>query len=153
MPQLDHVTYLSQYFWLCVFFFGLYYGVTKMWLPRVSRILALRHAKLQGWDAFNTSSDMETQQLHHHVHGVYAQAHKETRSAYTHALKDGEVWTRTTIQHMYGSHYTPADSAYLRDIAQNIVSREVALYHAKAKAPVGLSLCALMKHLKGTSVS
>lgn len=153
MPQLDHVTYLSQYFWLCVFYFALYYGVTKMWLPRVSRILALRHATLQKGDALSTSSDTETQQLHHHVHGVYAQAHKETRGAYTHAVEAGEAWTQATIHHMYGSHYTPADSAYLKDMTQNIVSREVALYHAKAKAPVGLSLCALMNHLKGASVS
>ena len=153
MPQLDHVTYLSQYFWMFVLYFALYYGVTKLWLPRMSRILALRQAKLQGVDASNTSSDTETQQLYHHVHGVYAQAHREARGAYTHAVQAGEAWTQATLHQMYGSHYTPADRAYLQDMAQTMVSQEVALYHAKAKAPVGVSLCAFLTHLKGASLS
>lgn len=153
MPQLDHVTYLSQYFWLCVIYFALYYGVTKLWLPRVSRILALRQAKLQDVDASSSASDGETHRVHHQVHGVYAQAHREARGAYTQALEAGEAWTQATIQQLYGSHYTEADRAYLRDMAQTLVSQGVALHHARAKAPLGMSLCALLHHLKGASVS
>ena len=46
MPQLDKVHFLSQYFWLCVFYFGFYFLVTKHFLPRMARILQFRKRKL-----------------------------------------------------------------------------------------------------------
>jgi len=42
MPQLDHVTYFSQYFWLCVFFFGFYALCVKYYLPGLSRLAKYR---------------------------------------------------------------------------------------------------------------
>ena len=48
MPQLDHVSYFSQYLWLCVFFFIFYVALLKGFLPRMSRILKLRDAKTGG---------------------------------------------------------------------------------------------------------
>ena len=45
MPQLDKVHFLSQYFWLCVFYFGFYFLVTKHFLPRMARILQFRKNK------------------------------------------------------------------------------------------------------------
>ena len=46
MPQLDKVTFLSQFFWLCVFYLGFYYVLVKYFLPKISRILALRKRKM-----------------------------------------------------------------------------------------------------------
>lgn len=46
MPQLDKVHFFSQYFWLCVFYFGFYFLVTKHFLPRMARILQFRKSKL-----------------------------------------------------------------------------------------------------------
>ena len=46
MPQLDKVHFLSQYFWLCVFYFGFYFLVTKHFLPRMARILQFRKNKM-----------------------------------------------------------------------------------------------------------
>ena len=30
MPQLDQVSFFSQFFWLCVFFFGFYFAICKV---------------------------------------------------------------------------------------------------------------------------
>ena len=46
MPQLDKVTFLSQFFWLCVFFFGFYIFQLKFFLPEMSRILKFRKKRL-----------------------------------------------------------------------------------------------------------
>jgi len=45
MPQLDHVSFFSQYFWLCIFFFTFYVGLLKGFMPKMSRALKLRSAK------------------------------------------------------------------------------------------------------------
>ena len=46
MPQLDKVTFLSQFFWLCFFYLGFYYILLKHFLPKISRVLALRKRKM-----------------------------------------------------------------------------------------------------------
>jgi hypothetical protein len=42
MPQLDSVTFLSQFFWLCIVFSGLYLILVKFCLPSIARILKVR---------------------------------------------------------------------------------------------------------------
>nr|YP_010470409.1 ATP synthase F0 subunit 8 [Tetraselmis marina]UVF37897.1 ATP synthase F0 subunit 8 [Tetraselmis marina] len=51
MPQLDTVTYMSQFFWLCFFFVGFYFVLVQFFLPKMARILKFRQekmAKIQG---------------------------------------------------------------------------------------------------------
>jgi len=42
MPQLDKVTFLSQFFWFCVVFGVLYLCLVKYYLPAFARIVKLR---------------------------------------------------------------------------------------------------------------
>lgn len=42
MPQLDQVTYLSQFFWLCFFYLTFYVVLLKSFLPKMNRILRFR---------------------------------------------------------------------------------------------------------------
>lgn len=46
MPQLDKVTFLGQFFWTTVIFFGFYFTLLKIFLPPISRILKYREKKL-----------------------------------------------------------------------------------------------------------
>jgi len=47
MPQLDIVSYFSQYVWLMVFYIGFYFVLVNSLLPKVSRILKVRSFKIQ----------------------------------------------------------------------------------------------------------
>jgi hypothetical protein len=42
MPQLDSVTFLSQFFWFCIIFSSLYLILVKFCLPVIARILKVR---------------------------------------------------------------------------------------------------------------
>jgi len=46
MPQLDVVSYFSQFFWLCFFFLGFYFSLVQFFLPKMARILKLRTEKM-----------------------------------------------------------------------------------------------------------
>nr|YP_009647136.1 ATP synthase F0 subunit 8 [Chloropicon maureeniae]QBX98797.1 ATP synthase F0 subunit 8 [Chloropicon maureeniae] len=48
MPQLDQVTYFSQFFWLCFFFFGFYVCMVKYFLPALSRLMKVRQSQQSG---------------------------------------------------------------------------------------------------------
>ena len=42
MPQLDLVTFFSQFFWLCIFYIGFYYILYEYFLPQYSRCILFR---------------------------------------------------------------------------------------------------------------
>jgi len=46
MPQLDTLTFFSQFFWLSFFFLGFYAILVKYYLPKMSRILKIRSRKI-----------------------------------------------------------------------------------------------------------
>lgn len=52
MPQLDVVTFFSQFFWLCIFYIGFYYILYKYFLPQYSRSILFR-------DKFTYSSSIQ----------------------------------------------------------------------------------------------
>jgi len=43
MPQLDTVTFMSQYFWFTIIFLLIYFRVVIYYLPNIARTLKLRH--------------------------------------------------------------------------------------------------------------
>ena len=45
MPQLDFVSFFSQYVWLMFFYVGFYFLLVNSFLPKLSRILKVRAAK------------------------------------------------------------------------------------------------------------
>ena len=47
MPQLDTVTFLSQFFWLAFFFLGFYFALVQFFLPRMARLLKFRGQKME----------------------------------------------------------------------------------------------------------
>jgi hypothetical protein len=46
MPQLDSLTYFSQFFWFSFFFLGFYVLLVKYYLPKMSRLLKVRSLKV-----------------------------------------------------------------------------------------------------------
>jgi hypothetical protein len=112
MPQLDIVSFCSQFFWLCFFYGGFYMLCVKFFLPRLSRVLFVRYTKthttLENGQNDDTSEesffsehalrDAETRELSHLVKGVHVTrslCHStitgslaKVRSATTHVSKD-----------------------------------------------------------------
>jgi len=61
MPQLDTVTYMSQFFWLCFFFLGFYFSLVQFFLPKMARILKFRQEKMSKIQTQSSSYLSETQ--------------------------------------------------------------------------------------------
>ena len=63
MPQLDHLTYFSQYFWLCIVFFAFYGACVKYYLPGLSRLTKYRAKTQNQEDLSITGSSSEVLDL------------------------------------------------------------------------------------------
>jgi len=62
MPQFDSVPFLTQYFWLVVCFFTLYFLLEKYYLPSIGRTLRLRRTLK---DSFGGSENFKVQAPKH----------------------------------------------------------------------------------------
>lgn len=49
MPQLETSTFASQIFWLCICFFTMLFIMSKLIVPRIAEILALRKRKIDNY--------------------------------------------------------------------------------------------------------
>ena len=67
MPQLDIVSYFPQFFWFCIFFTFFYITLVKNYLPKITRIFAVREAVQQNNTEDSTSNefvDLSTKTQH-----------------------------------------------------------------------------------------
>jgi hypothetical protein len=55
MPQFDKITFFTQIFWLSVIFFGFYFLMLQVFLPKIASVLKIRKKKLlMGADGVST---------------------------------------------------------------------------------------------------
>jgi len=45
MPQFDKITFFTQIFWLTIIFFGFYFFILKVFLPKIATVLKTRKKK------------------------------------------------------------------------------------------------------------
>ena len=46
MPQFDKITFFTQIFWLTIIFFGFYFIMLQIFLPKIAAVLKTRKKKL-----------------------------------------------------------------------------------------------------------
>lgn len=99
MPQLDTVSFMSQYFWFIIIFLLIYFRVAVYYLPNIARTLKLRY-KLRNQDQaeitkigkltteLNTSIDKVIGQTLSAVNTGVSDIKKASDAAVTKAYKD-----------------------------------------------------------------
>jgi len=93
MPQLDKVTFLSQFFWLCIVFFSLYLLLVKFYLPSLARIVKVRNA------VSNRSEDSQMVEAGESpTTGVYSNAIAASILAFQSRLNTLENWNAQQLQ-------------------------------------------------------
>ena len=82
MPQLDKVSYFSQFFWLCFFYLGFYILLVKFFLPRIRRILKVREKKA-AYASGTTDSvyDKESAEVHLQTQKYLLEGMKNSRES------------------------------------------------------------------------
>jgi len=106
MPQLDFVTFFSQFFWLVVIFLGFYLVLAKYYLPRIARTKKLRESLQRG---AGTHSEYEHRLSENLRYGTLMHPGSNslcTTGLYWHKSKQeaDEVFTRTKGR--YASRYS-----------------------------------------------
>ena len=155
MPQLDQVTFLSQFFWLCFFYLGFYYVLLKYFLPKISRVLALRQRKMSLSQEGIESLHHENTTVRKSSDDLLSKAFTLSRTLFQNFFSNALGWVENTATSVNKTHYQTINKSYIDFLGETSLSQNILLYHASQHVPEKLALKVLlekMKNLKNSSL-
>lgn len=127
MPQLDKITFLSQFFWLCFFYIGFYFLVLKFVLPKISLLLKLRRNKLNGSQDNVTLLNIENKKIHSHYETLFNNALITSKNTFTSSLGLIEQWLQSSYSTINTQKpYISMNKTYVRSIGENKLKENLA---------------------------
>jgi len=148
MPQLDKVTFLSQFFWLCFFYLGFYYVLVKYYLPKISRILALRKRKLSLSQEGLQSVHDENQDVKTHSDALLSKAFLTSKDAFTSFFSQTNRWLENTVSSVNKNYYQTIHKFYIDFLGESSLSQNILVYHASQKIPEKIALKSFLEKMK-----
>jgi hypothetical protein len=152
MPQLDKVTFLSQFFWLCFFFLGFNYFLLKFYLPKISRLLALRRKKMGFSQDGVMSLQQENLEVKENYESVLSQALKSSKTLFTTFFSRTSNWLETTVSQISQTHLNQVNNSFMSSLGESSLSQNLFFYHASKNLPERLAFHLLLSHLQTQSL-
>ena len=130
MPQLDQVTFFSQFFWLCFFFFGFYYLICKNFLPRMGRILKLRKKRMNFSAEGIVSLQQENDKVRSTVKALVENGLNKSGALLSSHLQRIESWLGDVISNTNKKQLQTSNELYIEWIGDNTIRQQIALQAA-----------------------
>lgn len=125
MPQLDHVTYFSQSFWLTLFFLAFYVILVKSLLPRVSTILKLRKKLTEPKIQENVSSSaQQTPSVYDHI---LMNAFQQSKDLIAKTSESSQKWTSNTARSVHLQNLSSSQESYVDAVGQLLAKKHILL--------------------------
>ncbi len=127
MPQLDKVTFLSQFFWLCFFYIGFYFLILKFFLPKMSLILKLRKNKLTGSQNNVNNLTQENKKIQTNYEILFTNALITSKNTFNKSFNLIEAWLHNTVQNTEKKHFVGLNKKYIKSVGESALSENLAL--------------------------
>ena len=130
MPQLDQVTFISQFFWLCVFFFGFYFVISKDFLPKMGRIFKFRKKKIALSSGGVQSLQQESEKVRASKQAVVENGLSAGHRLLITHLQRMESWVNGVITNTNKKELQNSNTLYVQWIGDHAIRQQVALQGA-----------------------
>ena len=140
MPQLDQVTFLSQYFWLCFFFFGFYLAISKHFLPLMGRILKFRKKKMNLSAEGVQSMQQENEKVRASSKAVVESGLSTGGNFLLSHLQRIESWLQSVVSDTNKTQWGETNTLYIKWIGGNSMRQQLALQGATPVTSPGIFL-------------
>lgn len=132
MPQLDKMTFLSQFFWLCIAYLGFYLILVKHFLPRVNRILKIRSLKM---NSASGSALLDIKQENDGIQNIRDQfvtnALKESRHFFNESYQNTHSWLSKVIEDINKNQLQEMNKAYIHSVSDLSIAQNLILNNLK----------------------
>jgi hypothetical protein len=118
MPQLDSVTFFSQFFWLCVFFIGFYLTLTKYYLPRLSRLLKVRKQRMAASTGSISLIQEETTSVKESGTNLLVKAVEITQQGITNGFQASATWSENSLVSTNTGDFRAMNQVYMDSLGQ-----------------------------------
>ena len=131
MPQLDKVTFFSQYLWLVLFFLGFYFFVLKIVLPTIVTIFKVRKKKLEAIAIEIESLKKEESTILSTYDSVLIDSFNSSREIFNNVVSVSNTWIDDSARKINKTALLEANERYLNTI--NDINKEYIAFN-KIKA-------------------
>ena len=113
MPQFDKITFFTQIFWLTIIFFGFYFIMLQIFLPKIAAVLKTRKKKLSiGVDGVSILNKEQFFVLSFRNNFVQNFVYTSKNSLIT-AVSASVFWLLNSVLEINISNLSDAQSSYL----------------------------------------
>ena len=153
MPQLDKVTFLSQFFWLCFFYLGFYFLILKFFLPKMSRILKLRKSKLSSSQENVTILHKENDKVRTNYETLLSNGFSTSRSAFNENFHRTDNWLNEVVVTTNQNHSKAMNKSFIYSFGEVSLSQNLILTQLKTFWSDKLFMLYLLDNLKNLESS
>jgi hypothetical protein len=136
MPQLDKVSYFTQFFWLCFFYLGFYILLVKFFLPKIRRILKVREKKAAYATGTNESIyEKESADVHLQTQKYLLEGMKSSRESLQSSFESTSLWVSEVTKATNTKHFQNVNTEYGHQMKQMTHSLVTTLHDLKTILP------------------
>lgn len=147
MPQLDKITFLSQFFWLSFFYLGFYFLIYKYFLPKMSRTLKFRKRRMNTSQEGVTSMGEESDKVGSGYQTLLSTGLTTCKSVFNQNFKGAEDWLNTTVSQANQTRLKNTNQVYISSLGERSISQRLVISQAFADVSEKTSFALLIGKL------
>jgi hypothetical protein len=142
MPQLDSLTFFSQFFWFSFFFLGFYVLLVKYYLPKMSRLLKVRSFKVSSGPLQGTfMNSQEKKDVRESGEEVFLQALNSSKQFFHESFEKTSAWVLQIVESTNKGSFQKMNQIYLSTLGNGFSSQALFFHQLKSLvAPRSFSL-------------
>jgi uncharacterized membrane protein YhiD involved in acid resistance len=121
MPQLDPITYFTQYFWLITIFFTFYIIVATNILPHIGKILKTRNRLKSSKTVLVNKTVGETTNFEK----VLVASLLQTKNLNTNIIEGGKTWFNNNLSQTNKVELNNVNEKYINTIGSLILKKNI----------------------------
>ena len=125
MPQLDKITFFSQFFWLSFFYLGFYFLIYKFFLPKMSRTLKFRKRRMNNSQQGVTSMGEESDKVGTSYQALLSTGLTTCKGVFNQNYKGAEDWLFNTVSQANQTRLKNTNRAYISSLGERSISQRV----------------------------
>lgn len=127
MPQLDKVTFFSQFFWLTFFYIGFYLVLVKHFLPKLSRILKVRQKKISYSQEGTGALLGEKEKVCNSLNTLVERGIGTSRLLFQENLERTQTWLSHVVNDTNRTTLRPANELYIASLGERSISQSLVI--------------------------
>ena len=134
MPQLDTLTFFSQFFWLSIFYLGFYLALVKYFLPKMGRILKIRSLKMSSGST-GSGPLLEMKEEHELLKqkrdNSLLEGLKESRQLFQESSQNTQVWLQKVLDDINKNQLQEVNKNYFQSVSDLSIAQALVLNNLK----------------------